>query len=104
MLFKGFNQHSKLAINQSPTANYDVQKFIFKHIGKVATNASNKMRTRCSIGGISFMRSKHPSNYFIGTNKICIRDSLFNKGNWEIRQHGRCFSSDRKIKNVSKEL
>lgn len=85
MLLKGFNQRGKLTIDQSPMANFDVQELILKNMGKVEGLASNKMkRTRCTVLASSWMRSKHASNYFLGTEKICIQENLFEKEGWKI--------------------
>lgn len=69
MLFKGFKQRSKLVIDDSSIANYDVQKLIKNNIGVTNAIASNEMKPRCSVLANSWMRSKHASNYFLGTKK-----------------------------------
>lgn len=62
-------QRAKLVIDDSPTANYDVQKLIKNNIGVTNAIASNEMKPRCSVLAKSWMRSKHASNYFLGTKK-----------------------------------
>ena len=83
LLVKPQKSNGKLLVNNALTMNYDVRALIQNSFYQ---NLKYVERKRCSVLAQSWIRNKHPESYFVGTEKICLRGSLFNPQQWQFEK------------------